>query len=171
MISKGVFSLALSLSLSLLRKSSCFLLVCHWLNCRPYSHLSLSLASLSVILAAVHVQNFAMPNRRKLSSPITWGFLMREWRHSGMHCCLCLQSPMSMALNYTKERITFNKAWWSETQTAPTSVAKTVYSERSLRTARYHIHHFIHQLSQKFWENRRVDITSQEYQILVKLLT
>lgn len=41
------------------------------------------------------------------------------------------------------------------------SASKTGYNERSLRTARSHIRHFIYYFSQNFWKSWKADITSQ----------
>lgn len=161
MISKVFF-----FSLFLLRKSSWYLLVFQWLNYRPSPHLSLSPASMSIILAVVHVQNFAIPYRRKLSTLISWVLLMKEWRHSGMHCCLCQEWSMSV-----DSELYQGKNYHQQDTDCTISASKTGYSERSLRTARYHIHHFILNFSQNFWESWRVDVTFQECQILVKALT
>jgi len=85
-------SLSFSFSFFVLSKSSCFLLVCHWVIYRPYPHLSLFPASLFIALLLVHELNCIMSNyknyRRKLSTLISWGFLMREWRHSGIQALL-----------------------------------------------------------------------------------
>lgn len=147
MISKGLFSLFL------LIKSSCFLSVCHWLNYRPYPHLCLSPAFMSVILAVVHVENFAMPSRRKLSTLISWGILMREWRNTLLP---------AQAMAHVNELWTIPRKEVRLHEVKPTdctiSGSKTGYSQRRLKTARYHIHHFIHHLSQNFWESWRVDI-------------
>lgn len=123
-----------SLSLFLLRKFSCLLLVCHWLKYRPYPHLSLSPASLSIILTVVHGQNFAMPNRRKLSTLIASGGdvsilkLSPSLDESGdtqesISAC-ANNGSCQWAPNNSKERITISKIWWSKTHRLHISVSK-----------------------------------------------
>lgn len=166
MISKGFFSLFL------LRNSSWFLLVCHWLNYRLYPHLFLS--------PAIHVYNIGsctctefcnVQQEEIIHSDI---FRLLDERVETFRNAL-LPVPAMAHVNglWAIPRKDLPSAWLDEVKRTDytISASKTGYSERSIRTARYHIHHFIHHLSQNFLGSWRVDVTSQDCQILVKALT